>query len=209
MPEQLEVAETGAVPATASTAPRVLLLNLNYKVSDKVLGYVTQLRRAGVEVDLVVPELRAVEEVELEPGVRVHPLLSDEREIPLRRAERLLAYRLPGAVIGFVRRVAVRGPLARPAEPVVSVLERGHRRAAGIFHGRVFVPFYRQVRPWLLARNGRRAVARLDVAGADRIVAADHSAVPLGWRLARRYPRVTATTALTTAPYTGEETSGS
>lgn len=195
--------------AVAAGAPRVLLLNLDYKVSRRVIGYVARLRRAGVEVDLVVPELKAVAEANLDSGVQVHPLLNEERDLALRRFESFFAYHLPGRAIALLRRVVVRGPLARRAKRVMSRLERGHRRAAGAFHGRAFLPLYRQLRPWLLARGGRRAVSRLDVAGADRIVAADESAVPLAWRLARRHPRIPATTALTVTPYTGGDTPAS
>ena len=90
----------------------------------------------------------------------------------------------------------------------MAVLEAGHRRAAEIAHGRLFMPFYRVFRPYLLARRSRSLEKRLELRGVERIVAADISAVALGWRLARRHPDAVATTALDRPPYAGRTTGG-
>jgi hypothetical protein len=68
-------------------------------------------------------------------------------------------------------------------------------------HGKLFWPAFRLLRPWILVRRGRKPVEALDLASADRIVAADNPAIPLAWRLAKRYPDVRATTALDRKPY--------
>ena len=69
--------------------------------------------------------------------------------------------------------------------------------------GKIPGKVYRLVRPLMLSRKAKAVLADLDLGSVDRIVAADKSAVPLGWRLARRYPNVRATTALDRKPYVG------
>jgi hypothetical protein len=68
---------------------------------------------------------------------------------------------------------------------------------------RIFMPVYRLVRPLMLSHRAKAVLVDLDFGSVDRIVAADRPAVPLGWRLARRYPSVRATTALDRKPYVG------
>jgi hypothetical protein len=71
------------------------------------------------------------------------------------------------------------------------------RRIAGFRPTRILgVRIYGLARSWLLARRARATLAGLHLEHTDRIVAADLPAVTLGWRLARRYPRAVATTAL-------------
>jgi hypothetical protein len=79
------------------------------------------------------------------------------------------------------------------------------RRVSRGVHRKLFWPAFRAVRPWILVRYGRGRVTALDLADADRIVAADTPAIPLAWRLARRYPHVRATTALDRQPYATTE----
>ncbi|MER5455135.1 hypothetical protein ABT008_10140 [Micromonospora sp. NPDC002389] len=197
----------GRFAQTSGVPPRLLLLSLNYQPSDKVLAYLSQLDEAGVEVDLVLVDKTRLDDVELPAGVRVHPLMVNEKRHPVRRAEHVLVFSGPRRVITAARRITRRHKVGRPLDAVLRLTERGHRRVAKGFHRRVFVPIYRQARPWLLARAGRATVATLDVGSADRIVAADVSAVPLGWRLARQHQHVPATTALDLSPY--EAPSGS
>jgi len=193
-----------AVEAQKSV-PRVLLLALSYRPPDRVVSYARNLRKLGVEVDLIVADQRSGEDLEFGPGVRVHPLMRDERRHPVRRLEWLLIRRGPEAVIALARRASRR---SRRLDAALSVVERGHSRAAEVVHGRLFMPFYRQLRPWILARSARNTLAGIEVGAADRIVAGDISAVTLGWRLARRHPDVVATTALDTEPYADLAPSG-
>jgi hypothetical protein len=90
-------------------------------------------------------------------------------------------------------------------DAALDVAGRAQKRVSHGVHRKLFWPAFRAVRPWLLVRYGRDRVEALDLAGADRIVAADTPAVPLAWRLARRYPDVRATTALDRHPYVPPE----
>ena len=178
-------------------SPRVVVLALSYRPQRRVLTYVSELAAAGVDVDLVLAERKSTENVELNPRVRVSTVFEAElRDVPLRRYERALVFRLPAKVLGKAQSMT-RGPVQR----ALAFAARGQRRVARGVHGRLFWPAFRAVRPLLLARYGRRTVEALDLGAADRIVAADAPAVPLGWRLARRYPTVRATTALDRKPY--------
>lgn len=84
---------------------------------------------------------------------------------------------------------------------VLDVAERGRGFVSRVFLDRPSRPAFRVARPWFLTWRARGMVAALDLAGADRIVAGDTSAVPMAWRLARRYPTVRVTTALDRKPY--------
>ncbi|MFE9201839.1 hypothetical protein [Micromonospora sp. NPDC007230] len=189
------------------TSPRILLLSLNYRPSDRVLAYAAQLSELGVRVDLVVPDRTNLDEIPTAPGVRVHPVMPEEKDLPIRRAERFVIYRVPGRALSGMRRVTGRYRVTRPIDAALALAGRGHGKLAKGFHQRLFIPFYRQARPWLLARRAGATVRRLDVGSADRIVAGDVSAVPLGWRLARRYRQIPATTAMDLAPFADENPS--
>jgi hypothetical protein len=180
---------------------RVIVLALNFGVSVRILNYVRDLADAGVEVHLVLADQRRADEAEVDPRVRVHVLLPAEGRHPLRRAENLLVYRAPGKAIAVASGLAHRSRVARPLTRPLDLLGRGHRRAARIVHHRGFQPFYKTIRPYLLSRRFRELLKHVDVATADRIVAADISAVTLAWRLARRFPGPVATTGLDRAPY--------
>lgn len=174
---------------------RVILFSFNYEISPRIQRYAGELVEHGVEVDLVVADRRRTELLEeLDQRVRVHPVMAME-PFPV-RVEQLILFRAPGALLSRLRKLAGGGGLGRAAEAV----ERGYLRAAGAFHHRVFMLFYRNIRPLVLARRFR-SVTSVDVASADRIVAADISAIALGWRLARQYPDIVATTALDIAPF--------
>jgi hypothetical protein len=178
-------------------ATRVVVLAFNHRLADRVTAYIDALLGAGVGVDLVVPEERTLAQATLDPRVRVHTVIGRESDLPVRRVERAVLYRLPGGVLSTVGKVT-----GRSKGRVIGTLQRGHRRVAGGVHERMFMPFYRSTRAYLLARRASRSLRDLDVAGADRIVAADIHAVALGWRLARRHPAIPATTSLDASLYT-------
>lgn len=69
-------------------------------------------------------------------------------------------------------------------------------RLRRLLPGRLHRLYAAVVRPWLLGRRWRALPVRVDVAAAERLVAADVTAITLVWRLSRRYPHVVATTAL-------------
>jgi hypothetical protein len=180
----------------SAAQPRVVVLSLSYRMPQRIVTYIHDLLEAGVAVDLLIParssSLQAVEH--LDPRVRVRQILNAEGDLLFRRIERKLVFGVPQRMVGAVRKLA-------PPAPVLAVVERGQRGLSGRVHGTFFAPVFKVTRPWVLARKARRQLEAFDLAGADRIVAADTPSEPLGWRLARRYPQIRATTALDRKPY--------
>ncbi|HEU4349035.1 MAG TPA: hypothetical protein VFR35_14755, partial [Actinoplanes sp.] len=118
-----------------------------------------------------------------------------------------ILFTLPSRVLGKARSFTADKPLLRPLDLTLGATRRGQRWVSRKIHYKLYWPAFKVMRPWLMARQGRRVVQAFDLAGADRIVAADAPAVPLGWRLARRYPGIRATTALDRKPFVGEKRS--
>ena len=187
--------------STQHRRPRVVVLSLSYHPSKRVQNYVSDLVNAGVDVDLLLADSTSTDDVELDPRVNVRKVLDVEADLPLRRIERVLVFTLPGKVLGKARSLTSNTRALRPIDPVVAKAKAAQDKLSRGFHRRLFWPAFRIARPWMLARRGRRPVQAFDLATADRIVAADYPAIPLAWRLARRYPQVRATTALDRKPY--------
>jgi glycosyltransferase involved in cell wall biosynthesis len=194
-----------ARPASERVSPRVLLIAFNHVPSERVTNYADYLVGQGVGVDLVVVDRRRVQGLSVDSRVRVHPLLKAESGQPLRRIERLVVHRIPGATLAATRRLLAGQRLTRPLAAPLVTLERWHLRLSEAFSRRIFHPAYRSIRPWLLSRPSRKALRAIDIAGVERIVAADLSAVALAWRLARRHRAATATTILDRKPYADRE----
>ncbi|MEU8801604.1 hypothetical protein [Spirillospora sp. NPDC048819] len=122
---------------------------------------------------------------ELDERVRLHRLDRAEAGHPLPWLEHTLVVRLPRIVVLPVARRGRRG--AR--------LDRARITASRHVHRRLFVPFYRHVRPLLLARIARRRVLRdIDPAGLARVIVMDRTSVPFARWLARRNPGLIVTT---------------
>jgi hypothetical protein len=169
-----------------------VVLALSYRPQKRVLDFVADLAAAGTDVDLVLAETKSTEVVPSDPRVQVSTIFQAElRDMALRRYERALVLQLPAKVIGKARSHTA-GRLRRAVESA----GRYQGRVSRGVHSKLFWPAFRTVRPWILVKHGRARVEALDLAGADRIVAADTPAIPLAWRLARRYPHVRATTSL-------------
>ncbi|MGW7518833.1 hypothetical protein ACWGJ2_24920 [Streptomyces sp. NPDC054796] len=193
-------------PATPGPAHgRVVLLALATPVGGRVKSYLAHLLDQGTEVELVTTAPEEWERFAASPGLRTHTLRDAERRHPIPRLERALVHRLPRALPTGARaagtlaartRTRTRTPLAGPVARGTALGERAHRRAAGAVHRKGFLPLYRQLRPWLLARVAQRTAGRIDFATVDRVVAADTVSIALGARLARRHPSLVATTAL-------------
>jgi hypothetical protein len=183
--------------------PRVVVLSLGERPGEPVVEYVRDLIDAGVDVDLLVAERSSTESIDLDPRVRVYRVLDVEADLPIRRIEQTLVFAVPERLVGAARKLTAR-PAFRKAGAVVDAVERGQGKLSRGFHHRLYWPAFKVVRPWVLVRKGRGQVAALDLAGADRIVAGDSPSIPLGWRLARRYPGVRATTSLDRKPYAGD-----
>jgi hypothetical protein len=174
---------------------RIVLLTFNYETPERVKAFANELAARGVEIDVVVSDRRRADNLELDPRIKVHAVMPEENRLLPRRMELLLVYKLPGGVLARARALTGRSKAARPLDATLAFTQRVHQRLAGIFHGRLFMPVYRNVRPLLLARKFR-SLTTVDVDKADGLVAGDITAVALGWRLARRHQGMVATTAL-------------
>jgi len=172
---------------------KVVVIALNHRRHRAISSEAAWALDHGVEVDLVT--VSAEQWPFMDPRVRVHELRQGEGAHPVPRIERLIVFRAPRAL--FTRADAVLARLARtPAKPVASralALERalraGYEKVAGAFHGKVFVRFYRLLRPYILWRVAdRQVLPKVGVSSADQVVVQDAAAITLGWHLARRYP---------------------
>jgi hypothetical protein len=191
-----------SVDSTAPTKPRVVVLALSYRPQQRAQNYVSELAAAGVDVDLVLAESTSTEDLEVDPRVRISTVMNAElRDVPLRRYERALVFQLPAKVLGKAQSLTSSRKVLSPLDRAISFVARLQKWVSRGVHGKLFWPAFRLLRPLILVRRGRGPVEALDLAGADRIVAADTPAIPLAWRLARRYPEVRATTALDRKPY--------
>lgn len=178
-------------------APRVLVLAMDPGLTmdpDRAVPAKRQYKRIiglaghfveeeGAEVDLVTAEADGWQS--LDERVRLHRLDKAEARHPLPWLEHTLVVRGP--------RLALR-PVTRLGRPG-AVLSRVRNRASRGVHRRLFVPFYRHVRPHLLARIAQRRLLRdIDTARLARVIVMDRTSVPLGRRLARLHPDLIVTT---------------
>lgn len=180
---------------------RVVVISLSQRLPRRVESYVNALATAGVGVDLLVTETVSTAGNELDPRVRVHTVFDVEADRGIARAERGLVFTLPGRAFGKARSLTADKPALRLVDAALAVGRRGQSRLFRGFHDRLFWPAYRFARPMALTRTARGPAEALDLSAADRIVAGDPPAVPLAWRLARKYPDVRVTSALDTRPY--------
>ncbi|NDU71891.1 hypothetical protein GWI34_04515 [Actinomadura sp. DSM 109109] len=149
----------------------------------RVIGLAGYFAEEGARVDVVTAEPDGW--ADLDGRVRLHRLDRAEARHPLPWLEHTAVIRVP--------RIAVR-PVAR-AGRAGARLERARTRLSLGVHRRLFVPFYRHVRPLLLARVARRHVLReIDTGGLVRVIVMDRTSVPLGRRLARLHPGLVVTT---------------
>jgi len=113
-------------------------------------------------------------------------------------------FTVPGKVLGKARSMTADRPALKAVDAGLSLTQRAQSWVSRGIHRKLFWPAFKAMRPVMLSRKARRPAMKLDLAHADRIVAADHAAVPLAWRLSRRYPGVRTTTSLDRKPYVGE-----
>jgi hypothetical protein len=184
-----------------STTPRVVVISLAYKPHPRVRNYVRDLVEVGVHVDLLVAERNSSEEIDLDPRVRVSRVLEAELDLPVRKIERFLVYGSWTKAFGKVRSYTRGRPVLRKIDAALALSRRRQQTVSRVVHMKMFWPVFRFARPFLLARRARRPADALDLANADRVVAADAASMPLAWRLARRYPDVRVTSALDLKPY--------
>lgn len=178
-------------------APRVLVLAMDPRLTMDPRPAVPVKRQykriIGLAGHFAVEEGAQVDLVTAEPGgwdalderVRLHRLDKAEAGHPLPWLEHTLVVRLPRLI---VRPVA---GLGRPG----ALLNGARSRFSRAVHRRLFVPFYRHVRPHVLARIARRRVlGQIDTDQVVRVVVMDRTSVPLGRRLAKMRPGIVVTT---------------
>ena len=164
--------------------PRVLLLAMEPgSKRERIIELASSFLAAGAQVDVVTARERGWDG--LDGRARLHRLNPIEAGHPLPWLENAIVVRGPRLVVRPLRWFGRAGAFA----------DRARSRAGRVVHRRLFMPFYRHVRPLILARLARRYVLpAIDMSEVVRVVVADRTAVPLGWRLARRHPDITVTT---------------
>ncbi|GIG91655.1 glycosyltransferase [Plantactinospora endophytica] len=150
----------------------------------------------GLHVDLITADPGAANRVGLGHSVRIHPLAAHEERRPMLRAEQLLLRKVPGKFLAVARGRTRRMSALRP-ELTVAVAQWAHNRAAGAFHHKIFNRGYQVFRPLVLWRIARRqTVPKLDLGRTRRVVVSGVDGVTIGWKLARRHPKLPVTTSL-------------
>jgi len=191
-----EVVRTGTRPPAPPDAPVVVALALSPRAARRVVRILQAALSAGASTVLVTNQPDEV--VACDPRTRVVDLQRATRIDPVRFLEFLLVA-VP-TNLPLLAAKAVLEPVARTATPLgrraqdglraVERLERLRRRIIRAFRSRVTHPlYYSWVDPWRLGAVGmRRYGDEIARDGVDVVVHADDDALPLAWRLARRFP---------------------
>jgi hypothetical protein len=182
---------------------KILIVALSTARRRATLNEMEFLLDHGINVTLVTSRLDPWED-ELDPRVTVLTLAEAEGRHPLPRTERAVVFRAPRLVFMSLRRALrrlakIRGGSrpARLARSGTDAAERGYTKLANAFHLRVFNRLYRNLRPVILWRVARKyALAGIDVGAVDLILVQDSQSIPIGWHLAREYPRLDVTFSL-------------
>lgn len=186
----------------STAAPRVVVIALSYKLSGRVRSYIEDLIGAGVRVDLLVLENKTLEDTEFGPLVNARPVFDREMYgLPLRWVERKLVFDVPSQLFGKARSLTRKGKRLALLDRTALAVRRRQTKVSKKFHEKLFWPMFKQARPLLLISASRKQALTFDIGNADRIVAADPAALPLAWRIAKRYPHVYATKALDRKPW--------
>jgi hypothetical protein len=84
----------------------------------------------------------------------------------------------------------------------VRVLTLSTRADRILLPNKVLARFYKLVRPYLMWRAARRqALRKVDWDAVEQAVVSDSHAIPIGWHLARRHPKLPVAFELDRAPY--------
>jgi hypothetical protein len=150
----------------------------------------------GDEVQLVTIKREVWPEID--DRIKVIELTEGEGRHPIPRSERVLVFRIPRLLFGgpaqalsAFAKVPVAGLPAKALLPAARAVQRAQERVSMAVHTKVYLRFYKIVRPYILWRVARRdAVPHLGMDGVDLLIVTDAAAIPLGWHLARRYPEL-------------------
>ncbi len=178
---------------TTKGLKKVVVVALNHRRHRAISSEAEWALNHGVEVHLVTVSAEGWPFID--PRVKVHELRHGEGAHPVPRVERLVVFRIPRAVLTRLDAVlakAARTPAKPVARPLLSgerAVRRGYERVADGFHRKVFIRFYRLLRPYILWRVAdRQVLPAVGIEDADQVVVQDAAAITLGWHLARRYP---------------------
>lgn len=79
-------------------------------------------------------------------------------------------------------------------------------RADRMLANKLAAKFYKLLRPYVMWRAARRQALRLvDWNAVEQAVISDSHAIPIGWHLARRHPKLTVAFELDRTPYLGSD----
>jgi hypothetical protein len=181
----------------------LLLLSFTRKPNARIAGYANFMHEQGTPVRFVVwkaERWRELDEPELAPGIELIEVHDAELGTMTHEIKRLVLYRLPGGLLHRLRNVADSNALTRPVVPAVQAVQRLHERVAEFALHHVFNNYYKVVRPRVMARAATKAMRDVDLSDVSRIVAGEAYTVTYAWRLAKQYPRASATTQLDRSP---------
>ena len=103
---------------------------------------------------------------------------------------------------GLDPRVRVHTLAAAEDKHPLAVLGRLVRRVSKAAYTKGYAKIYRLLRPYVMWRAARTTVVReLDWNSVEQLVICDSHAIPIGWHLAKRHPRLTVGFELDRAPY--------
>lgn len=183
---------------------RVVLVSYALRpATRRIINYAHFLLDHGFAVDLIArdEERWRVFETPLAPEVRLFTVGHAESRLMIRRLENLVVFRVPGKVLRQAMDAADSNPVTRPIAPVISLAQRAHKRLAGAFHRRIFLPGYTVFRARLMAGVTAKALRGVEFTDVDRVVATDTNAITFACRLVRGFPDAAAASRLDRHPY--------
>lgn len=112
----------------------------------------------------------------------------------------------PWQAAGLDPRVRVHTLADAEAKHPLSRLGRLVRRLSKAAYTKGYAKIYRLMRPYVMWRVARSTVTRaLDWNDVEQLVICDSHAIPIGWHLAKRHPRLTVGFELDRTPYANRE----
>ncbi|MCX4739197.1 glycosyltransferase family 4 protein [Streptomyces antibioticus] len=184
-------------------AGRAVVLALTPAKPRRIVSFANDLVAKGVEVTIVTAQPSMMwGKLGLDSTVSVLSIEEAEKKLRIPRAERLLVYRAPQAVLRRARRIAAKNRGAIGPELAVASVQRAHNKVANAWHKKVFNRGYKEVRPQLLARIAkRRVLPELSLDQVDHVFVSDINSTVTGWKWAKRHPHLKVTTNLDSSVY--------
>ncbi|MGW2819689.1 glycosyltransferase family 4 protein [Streptomyces sp. NPDC001443] len=192
-----------AVSSSDEPLGRAVVLALTPAKPRRIVDFANNLVAKGVEVTVVTAHSpKPWGRLNLDPSVSVLSVEDAEKKLRIPRAERLLVYRAPRAVLRRARQIAAKNREAIGPELAVASVQRAHTKVANAFHKKVFNRGYKEVRPQLLARiTKRRVLPDLGLDLVDHVFVSDINSTVTGWKWAKSHPHLKVTTRLDPSVY--------